>query len=95
MVSQMVIGPGSVNLSARVVWARVKRASLGVHAALARDRPGHRRHVDDVAVVADAHLGLLLPSRCRRDVLEEAVHEVDAELLAVGDDIDAGVLLRS
>jgi hypothetical protein len=63
-----------------------------VDRALAPHRPRHRGDVDDIAVGADAHLGLLGPVDAL-DALEEAVHEVDAELLAVGDDVDARVLL--
>ena len=59
---------------------------------LAPDRPGHRGHLDHVAVVADAHLSHSVPVDAV-DVLQEAVHEMLAELLAVADDVDAGVLL--
>ena len=53
----------------------------------------HGRHVDGIAIVADAHLGLLRPVDTG-DMLNEAVHEVDAELLAIGDDVDADVVLQ-
>jgi hypothetical protein len=65
---------------------------LAVHRLRAPHRAGHGRHLDDVAVVADAHLGLPGPVDAL-DRLEEAVHEVGAELLAVADDVDAAVLL--
>jgi hypothetical protein len=58
----------------------------------APDRGGDRRHVDHVAVVADAHLGLTGPVDAL-DALEEAVDEVGAELLAVRDHVDPGRLL--
>ncbi len=57
-------------------------------AKLAYDHRDHRV----VAVVADAHLHLVLEIDAV-DGFEEAVDEVLARLLAVGDDIDAGVLL--
>jgi hypothetical protein len=63
-----------------------------VHRALARHGGGDGGHVDNVAVVADAHPGLLLPVDAV-DVFEEAVHEVAAELLALADDVDAAVFL--
>jgi hypothetical protein len=52
----------------------------------------HHRHHRLVAVVADAHLHLVLEIDPFH-VLEEAVHEVLARLLAVADDIEARVLL--
>ena len=93
MVSQMVIGPGSVNFIRRFVWARTKRDVGTVHGLLAGDRSRDRWDFDDIAVVADAHLGLLFPVDAA-DVLKEAVHEMNAELLAVRHDVDAGVLLQ-
>ena len=93
MVSTMVIGPGRVNLQlARGMGAGV--AGLrGMHAALEPQRPSHRRHHRLVAVVADAHLDT--PAEIDAiDVLEKAVHEMLARLLAIGDDVDAGVLLQ-
>src|SRR3546814_1694724 len=45
-------------------------------------------------LVADAHGGHALPVDAL-DLLEEAVHEVLPELLAVADDVDAGGLLEA
>ena len=47
---------------------------------------------DDVPVVADAHLGFPRPVDAL-DLLQEAVHEMHPELLAIRDDVDAGRLL--
>src|SRR4249920_987396 len=63
-----------------------------MHAALQAQLGGDHRHHGVVAVVADAHLHLAAEIDAV-DELEEAVHEVLARLLAVGDDVDAGVLL--
>ena len=88
----MVIGPGHGDLEL-VLRVRAREPRLGlVHAALEPQRADHLRHHRVVAVVADAHLHLVLEVDAL-DVLEEAVHEVLARLLAVGDDVDAGVLL--
>ncbi len=59
---------------------------------LARHRTGNGRHINDIAVVADAHLGLLFPVDAL-DMLQESMHEMDTELLPLGDDIDTGVFL--
>ena len=64
-----------------------------VHAAAELERPGHRRHHRLVAVVADAHLDLVGEVDAV-DEFEKAVHEMLPRLLAVGDDVDAGVLLQ-
>ena len=63
-----------------------------VHRRGPGQRPGDRRDFELVAIVPDAHERLLLPVDAA-DLLEEAVHEVDAEHLAVGDDVDAGLFL--
>ena len=89
MVSTMVIGPGRVNLSLRLVWARASRASVACTRPLQAQRADHRRHHRLVAVVADAHLDLVREIDAV-DEFEEAVHEMLARLLAVGDDVDAG-----
>ena len=91
MVSQMVIGPGRVNFRRRVVWARVNRTSCSVHRARPAQRTGDGRDLHHVAVVPDPHPGLAVPVD-PLERLEKAVHEVHAELLAVGDDVDPGVL---
>jgi hypothetical protein len=63
------------------------------------DAPGElerRDHLRDhrvVAVVADPHLHLVREVDAL-DLREKAVHEVLARLLAVADDVDAGVLLH-
>ena len=64
-----------------------------VHAALELERAGDGRHHRLVAVVADAHLDLVGEVDAV-DEFQEAVHEMLARLLAVGDDVDAGVLLQ-
>ncbi len=92
MVSAMVMGPGSVNFSFRLVWARASLRLHGVHPALEAHRRHHLRHHRFVAVGADAHLHLVGEVDAL-DALQEAVHEVLARLLAVADDVDAGVLL--
>ena len=89
----MVIGPGSVNLMRRLVWARRKRASVACTRPLSCSGADHLRHHRLVAVVADAHLDLVLEVDAL-DLLEEAVHEVLARLFAVADHVEAGVLLR-
>ena len=93
MVSTMVIGPGKVNFSLRVVWARATRRLVGVDAALQRQRRHHLRHHRLVAVVADSHLDLVGEVDAL-DLLEKAVDEMLPRLLALGDDVDAGVLLQ-
>ena len=80
-----------MNFSFFVVWRAPARLGL-VHAALQAQRADHLRHHRLVAVVADAHLHLVLEVDAL-DVLEEAVHEVLARLLAVADDVEAGVFL--
>ena len=56
-----------------------------------RDRTGHDGHVGVVAV-ADAH-GLLVREVDAVQAFDERRHEVAARLLAIGDDVDARVLL--
>ncbi len=89
----MVIGPGRVKRSLRVVCARANRASAACTRPRSRSGAVDGRHHRLVAVVADAHLdppGEIDPL----DVLEKAVHEMLARLLAVADDVDAGILLQ-
>ena len=64
-----------------------------VHAAAQAQGRDDRRHHCVVAVVADAHLDLVLEIDAF-DRFEEAVHEMLARLLAVADGVDPGVLLR-
>ena len=65
----------------------------GVHAVAQPQRAGDCRHHRLVAVVADAHFDA--PAEVDPfDILQEAVHEMLPRLLAVGDDVDAGVLLQ-
>src|SRR4051812_32054890 len=64
-----------------------------VYATLELQRPGDHRHHRVIAVVADAHLHF--PAEVDAvDEFEEAVHEMLTRLLAVRNDIDAGILLR-
>ena len=72
---------------------RARQPRLGLmHAAAQAERAGHRRHHRLVAVVADAHLDAPVEVDAV-DVLQEPVHEMLARLLAIGDDVDAGILL--
>ena len=64
-----------------------------VYAALQAERLGHHRHHGFVAVVPDAHLHFAREVDAL-DRLEEAMDEVLTRLLAVGDDLHAGVFLR-
>ena len=64
-----------------------------VDAALQPQRRHHLRHHRLVAVVADAHLDLVGEVDAL-DRLEKAVDEMLPRLLAVGDDVDAGILLQ-
>ncbi len=89
----MVIGPGRVNLSFRVrVGARQPRFAR-VHARaqpqFADDGRAHRL----VAIVANAHFDAPFEVDAV-DRFEKAVDEMLARLLAVADDIDAGVFLK-
>jgi hypothetical protein len=63
-----------------------------VDPALELERAGDGRHHRLVAVVADAHLDLVAEIDAV-DEFQKAVDEVLARLLAVGDHVDAGVLL--
>src|SRR5262249_27307609 len=65
----------------------------GVHAPLQLQRAGDGRHYRLVAVGADAHLDFAREIDAI-DRFEKAVNEMLARLLAVGDDVDAAVLLR-
>ena len=73
------------------VGAGVARLSL-MDTALERQRAAHHRHHRFVAVGADAHLDFVGEIDAV-DEFEEAVHEVLARLLAVADDVDAGIFL--
>ena len=52
------------------------------------NRAGDCRNLNGVAVVADSHGGFFVPVNAG-DVFQKPVHEVNAELLAVGDDVDS------
>ena len=64
-----------------------------MHASLEAQRAGDRRHHRLVAVGADADLDLAREVDAV-DEFEKAVHEMLARLLAVGDDVDAAILLQ-
>ena len=64
-----------------------------MHAAFQAQRAGDRRHHRLVAVAADSHLDLVAEVDAF-DEFEEAVDEVLARLLAVADDVDAGIFLH-
>ena len=66
---------------------------VGMDAALQGQRRHHLRHHRLVAVFADAHLDLVGEIDAV-DLLQKAVDEMLAGLLALGDDIDAGILLQ-
>src|SRR5436853_4779144 len=71
-----------------------RQARFGlVDSSLELQWPGDHRHHRVVAVVADPHLHLAAEIDAL-DELEEAVDEVLPRLLAVGDDVEPGVLLR-
>src|SRR3982750_1328652 len=63
-----------------------------MHGTFALDRACYRRDVNLVAIVTDAHARLLGPVD-PLDAFQKAMHEMDAGLLAIGDDVDAGVFL--
>ncbi len=69
------------------------RGFVAMHATLALHRRGHGRHFDRVAIVADAHRRLLVPVDAL-DLFEKPVHEMDARLFAVADDVDAVIFLQ-
>ena len=92
-MSTIVIGPGQRELDlARACARAASRASAACTRPFSRSGADHLRHHRLVAVVADAHLDLVLEVDAF-DLLEEAVHEVLARLLAVADDVEAGVFL--
>ena len=93
MVSMIVIGPGTVNFSFAFVCARACSRLVRMHAAAQLQRRDHLRHHRLVAILADAHLDLVGKVDAL-DALQEAVHEMLARLLALGDDVDAGILLQ-
>ena len=66
---------------------------VGMDAALQRQRRHHLRHHRLVAIFADAHLDLVGEIDAL-DLLQKAVDEMLAGLLALGDDVDAGILLQ-
>ena len=66
---------------------------VGMDAALQPQRRHHLRHHRLVAVFADSHLDLVGEVDAF-DLLQEAVDEMLARLLAFGDDIDAGIFLQ-
>jgi hypothetical protein len=83
-------GQGELQLLLRV---RTRQLCLeGMHAALQAQGRHHLRHHRVVAVVADAHLHLVLEVDAL-DLLEKAVHEVLPRLLAVAHDVQACVFL--
>ena len=65
----------------------------GVHATRQADRACDLRHLRVVAVVANAHRDLVLEVDTA-DLLDKAVDEVLAGLLAVADDVQSGVFLQ-
>jgi hypothetical protein len=63
---------------------------LAMHRSSTPHRACYCWHLDDIAVGANSHPRLPVDSL---DGFQKAVHEMDAELLAVADDVDAGVFL--
>ena len=81
---------GDLDLLLRV---RPQEAGFGlVYPSFELQRAAHHRDHRVVAVVADAHLHFALEVDSV-DEFKEAVDEVLARLLAVGDDVEAGVFL--
>ena len=74
------------------VGARMPRFGL-VDAALEAQLAGDGRHHGFIAVAADSHFDLVAEIDAV-DEFEEAVDEVLAGLLAVADDVDAGIFLH-
>ena len=66
---------------------------VGMDAALQRQRRHHLRHHRLVAVLADAHLDLVGEIDAL-DLFQEAMNEMLAGLLTLGDDVDAAILLQ-
>ena len=66
---------------------------VGMDAALQPQRRHHLRHHRLVAVFADSHLDLVGEIDAL-DLLQEAMDEMLPRLLALGDDVDAGVFLQ-
>ena len=93
MVSEMVIGPGSVIFNCFLVWARACRVSASCTRPFKRQFAAHLRHHGFVAVGADAHLDLVGEVDAV-DEFQKAVHEMLARHFAVADDVEAGVLLQ-
>ena len=62
-------------------------------ATLQPQRRHHLRHHCLVAIFPDSHLDLVGEIDAL-DVLQEAVHEMLARLLAFGDDIEPGIFLQ-
>src|SRR5215203_6151031 len=85
MVSTMVIGPGSVNLSLRPACARAACASARW--------TGPLRRIGPTTVGPDADHRLLAEIDAV-EIGEEAVDEVHAGLLAVAHDVEPGILLH-
>ena len=83
----MVIGPGRVNFSLRVVWRARGARLVSMDAAFQRERGDHLRHHRLVAVFADAHLDLVREVD-PVDLFQEAMNEVLTRLFALGDDVD-------
>ena len=66
---------------------------VGMDAALQPQRRHHLRHHRLVAISTDSHFDLVGEIDAV-DLLEKSVDEVLARLLALGDDVDAGVFLQ-
>ena len=84
-------GQGEFQLSVRM--SAGEPGFAGMHARAKTQRADHGRTHRFVTIVADAHLDAPVEVDAL-DRLEEAVHEMLARLLAVADDIDAGILLQ-
>ena len=65
---------------------------VGMYRIFARDWTCYRWHIDHIAVVADTHLGFLVPVDTVA-MFQKAMNEVDTELLAATDYIDACIFL--
>ena len=85
-------GPGDGELQAALGLSAEEADLVGVDRTAPAERRRHRRHIGLVAVGADAdrdHLGKVHAVPARRS----PIRSDDASLLAVGDDVDAGLLL--
>jgi len=85
--------PGQGDLELAAGMGAGKPRLVCMDAAAQRQRTGYLRHHRLVALLADAHLDPLGEIDAVHEV-EEAVDEMLSRLFAIGDDVDAGILLQ-